>query len=94
MIVLAVTWKAKPGNEAEMRRVLSVLAVEARKEPGCVQFIPSQGREDRSLFFIYEEYKDDAALEAHRATPHFKQYARGDLPRLGERVSGTLFDAI
>jgi len=33
-------------------------------------------------FFIYEQYKDDAALEAHRATPHFLQYARKDLPKV------------
>ena len=33
-------------------------------------------------FFIYEQYKDDAALEAHRAAPHFLQYAKKELPKL------------
>jgi len=94
MVVLAVTWKAHPGKEDEMSRVLSLLQAEARKEPGCVQFVPSRSREDRSRFFIYEEYRDDAALEAHRNTAHFKQYARGDLMRLGERLEGNLYDPI
>ena len=77
-----------------MRRVLSLLQGETRKEPGCVQFVVSQGRDDRSLFFIYEEYKDDAALEAHRGTRHFQQYARGELMKAGERVNGFLCDPI
>ena len=94
MLVLAVVWKAKPGNENEMARVLSILQTEARKEPGCTMFVSHRGHDDPSRFFIYEEYKDEAALEAHRETPHFKQYARGDLTRLGDRLEGTLYDPI
>jgi autoinducer 2-degrading protein len=33
-------------------------------------------------FFIYEQYKDDAALEAHRTAPHFLQFAKKDLPKV------------
>ena len=32
-------------------------------------------------FFIYEQYKDDAALEAHRAAPHFLQMHAKICPR-------------
>jgi quinol monooxygenase YgiN len=31
---------------------------------------------------IYEQYVDEAALEAHRGSPHFKQYAAGGLFQL------------
>jgi autoinducer 2-degrading protein len=34
-----------------------------------------QHREDPNRFYYYEVYKDEAALEAHRQTPHFKLYA-------------------
>ncbi len=94
MIVLAVSWKAHPGKEDETARVFSILQAESRKEPGCVMYVVHRGHEDRSRFFVYEQYKDEAALEAHRNTPHFKQYARGDLMRLGERLEGTLYDPI
>ncbi len=94
MTVLAVTWKAHPGKEDAVTRVFAILQTESRKEPGCVQYVVHRGREDRSLFFVYEQYKDDAALEAHRATPHFQQYARGELLKLGERVDANLFDPI
>jgi quinol monooxygenase YgiN len=45
-------------------------------------------------FFIYEQYKDDASLEAHRAAPHFLQYARKDLPKVADRVEGHLYEAL
>ena len=94
MIVLAVTWKAHPGKGNETVRVFSILQVESRKEPGCVMYVVHRGQEDRSRFFVYEQYKDDAALEAHRATPHFQQYARGELLKLGERLDAHLYDPI
>jgi quinol monooxygenase YgiN len=31
---------------------------------------------------IYEQYVDEAALEYHRNTPHFQQYAAGGLYKL------------
>ncbi len=94
MIVLAVTWKAHQGKEDEVVRVFSVLQAESRKEPGCVMYVVHRGREDRARFFVYEQYKDEAALEAHRATPHFQRYARGELLNLGERVDANLYEPI
>ncbi len=94
MIVLAVTWKAHPGKEKETERVFSILQAESRKEPGCLMYVVHRGHDDRSRFFVYEQYKDEAALEAHRATAHFKQYARGELLKLGERLQADLYDPI
>jgi len=45
-------------------------------------------------FFIYEQYKDDAALEAHRASPHFLQYARKELPKIADRIEGQLYEPL
>lgn len=94
MLVLAVTWKAHPGKEAEVVRVFSILQTESRKEPGCVMYVVHRGKEDRTRFFVYEQYQDDAALEAHRNTAHFKQYARGELMKLGDRVDANLYEPI
>ncbi len=91
MIVLAVTWMAKEGEEHEVTNIFRVLEDESRKEPGCLMYIVHRHRTDPRRFFIYEQYKDDAALEAHRASPHFQKYAVGKLPKLGERVEGELY---
>jgi autoinducer 2-degrading protein len=94
MVVLAVTWVAKIGQEAEVAEVLAKLSAEARKELGCAMFQAHRHRTEPRRFFIYEEYKDDAALETHRNTPHFLQYARKDLPKIADRVEGQLYDPL
>jgi (4S)-4-hydroxy-5-phosphonooxypentane-2,3-dione isomerase len=94
MVVLAVTWVAKVGQEAAVEEVLAKLTAEARKEPGCAMFQVHRHRTEPRRFFIYEQYKDDAALEAHRNTPHFLQYARKDLPKIADRVEGQLYDPL
>ncbi len=94
MIVLAVTWVAKLGHETEVEALFSRLTEESRKEPGCVMYQVHRHRTEPRRFFIYEQYKDDAALEAHRGAPHFLQYAKKDLPRIADRVEGHLYNPL
>ena len=94
MVVLAVTWVAKSGREADVTGLFAKLTEESRKEPGCAMHQVHKHRTEPRRFFIYEQYKDDAALEAHRATPYFLQYVKKDLPKLADRVEGNLFEPL
>jgi quinol monooxygenase YgiN len=94
MVVLAVIWMAKAGHEAEVPAVLAKLTEESRKEAGCAMFQVHRHKTEPRRFFIYEQYKDDAALEAHRTTTHFLQYARKDLPKIADRVEGNLYEPL
>ena len=94
MVVLAVTWMAKVGREAEVATLFGTLTAESRKEPGCSMYQVHRHKTESRRFFIYEQYKDDAALEAHRNAPHFLQYARKDLPKIADRVEGHLFEPL
>jgi (4S)-4-hydroxy-5-phosphonooxypentane-2,3-dione isomerase len=94
MVVLAVTWMAKAGHESEVAAVFTKLMEESRKEPGCLMYQVHRHKTDSRRFFIYEQYKDDAGLEGHRAAPHFLQYAKKELPKLADRVEGHLFEPL
>jgi quinol monooxygenase YgiN len=94
MVVLAVTWMAKTGREAETADYFAKLAEASRKESGCRMFQPHRHKTDPRRFFIYEQYTDDAALEAHRATPYFLQIVKKDLPKVADRVEGNLFEPL
>jgi len=94
MVVLAVTWMAKIGHESDVAGIFSKLTEESRKEPGCVTYQVHRHKTEPRRFFIYELYKDDAALEAHRAAPHFLQYARKELPKIAERTEGNLYEPL
>jgi len=72
----------------------AILQRHSRQEPGCLMYIGHQSSEDPRKFMFYEQYKDDAALEAHRATPHFLQFARKDLPKIADRTEGNLFEPL
>lgn len=94
MIVLAVTWQAKPGHEAEVAELFRKLTAESRKEPGCLMYQVHRLKDDPARFFIYEQYKDEGALEAHRNTKHFVEYARKQLAPIAERIAGDLYDPL
>jgi len=94
MVVLAVTWMAKVGREADVASVFGKLTEESRKEPGCLVYQVHRHKTEPRRFFIYEQYRDDVALEAHRAAPHFLQYARKELTRIADRIEGQLYEPI
>jgi quinol monooxygenase YgiN len=94
MLVLAVTWMAKAGHEAEVSAIFEKLTIESRKEPGCVMYQVHKHKTDPRRFFIYEQYKDDAALEAHRTSPHFLQFGKKDLPKIADRTEGHVFEPL
>ena len=94
MVVLAVTWMAKVGRENEVAAIFAKLTEASRTEPGCVMYQVHRHKTDPRRFFIYEQYKDDGALEAHRAAPHFLQHARKELPKIADRTEGHLYEPL
>ncbi|HWR15531.1 MAG TPA: putative quinol monooxygenase [Terriglobales bacterium] len=91
MVVLAVVWEAKSGHEREVAELFKELQTASRAEPGCLMYIVHRHRTDQRRFFIYEQYADDTALEAHRNASHFQQYAVKELPKIAERIEGELY---
>ncbi len=69
---------AQPDREKALEAVYH-LAEASRREPGCVTYIPHETAGEPGSIVIYEQYRDEAALDAHRASPHFHQHAIGGL---------------
>ena len=91
MIVLAVEWRAHEGSEDEAFQMFLMLQEASRQEPGCLMYIVHRSLADHRRFFIYEQYRDDAAVDAHRNSSHFKQYAVEGLHMIATRISGELY---
>jgi quinol monooxygenase YgiN len=79
MVSFIVRFKFAPEDRAEVAETLRLLAAASRQEPGCVSYIPHLVEGEPDTVVIYEQYRDDAALNAHRDSEHFKQYAVGGL---------------
>ena len=85
-LVVTAFWEAKPGEEDAVAAILSRFAPQARKESGAVSFVVHRSRSERSKFFFYEVFKDEAAFAAHQETAHFKELVVAQaLPKLAKR---------
>lgn len=93
-IVLKVDLMVKAGREAICKEYLRAMQEHSRKEPGCLMYLTHQSTEDPRKFLIYEQYQDQAALDAHRQSPHFKQYVRGGLDTIVESRTRDLFHVL
>ena len=79
MVSFVVRLKFDPEDRADIAESLRLLTAASRLEPGCVSYIPHVAQDDPGTVVLYEQYRDEKALAAHRETPHFKKYAVGHL---------------
>jgi quinol monooxygenase YgiN len=91
MICLAVTFVVKPGYEDEAIAFFAKLTEHTVMEPGCRMYLAHRSTTDPSRFLLYEQYDDQAALDAHRAAPHFEEYAKGGLFQIIESRTPELY---
>jgi (4S)-4-hydroxy-5-phosphonooxypentane-2,3-dione isomerase len=94
MIVLKVDMVVKPGTEQKCREYIQILQQHSRQEPGCLLYVGHQSTEDPRKFFFYEQYKDAAALEAHRSASYFKRYVIGGLDTIMEHRTRDLYTVV
>jgi quinol monooxygenase YgiN len=84
--VVVALWKAKEGQEDTIARVIEKMTPLSRQEPGVLQYQAHRSLSDPRLFFLYEQYVDEAAYQAHMESPHAKQYAWSEgIPNLESR---------
>jgi quinol monooxygenase YgiN len=82
MLSFTVRLKFADEDRPRVTELLRDLSAASRQEPGCVNYLAHFVEDDPSFVMIYECYKDNAALDAHRASSHFQKYAVGGLYQL------------
>ena len=75
MIALIVTIQIQPEHrEAFMESMLDDARGSNNDEPGCLRFDVLQDNEDPNKIHLYEVYRDQTALDAHRQAPHYTKW--------------------
>ncbi|MDP4765742.1 MAG: antibiotic biosynthesis monooxygenase, partial [Pseudomonadales bacterium] len=75
----------KPGKNAEFETIFGELqAAVAANEPGNNYYGLHRSRSDAQAYIVLEQYADQAALEAHGASAHFKEIGA----RMGSCLAG------
>lgn len=69
--------KVQAGKNQEFEAVFKqlVAAVQANEE-GCLLYALHQSREDAQTYVVLEQYADDAALQAHGKTDHYRKFGK------------------
>lgn len=94
MICIAVTYLIQEGRDEEAVALFRPLAEQTRTEPGCKMYAVHRSPSEPRRFFLYEQYVDQAALDAHRTAPHFEKYAKGGLFPLLESRTPEIYELL
>ncbi|HZZ38152.1 MAG TPA: putative quinol monooxygenase [Acidobacteriaceae bacterium] len=82
MISFTVRMTFRSDDRPRIAELLTTLAEASRKEPGCVTYVPHTVEGEPDTVVVYEQYTDQKAVEAHRASKHFRECVVGGLYQL------------
>jgi len=74
MVAVLVYLQVKPDCLDQFLAETKANARNSRKEPGVVRFDVIQEVDDPTRFALFELYRDEQAIEAHRATAHYAKW--------------------
>lgn len=91
MITLAVNYVFHADTLAEAEGYLRELVGPTRAEPGCRTYEIFRSNDDPNAFMFFEQYDDEAALDAHRASPHFDRFGKNGIQKIAASRVATLY---
>lgn len=81
--VVAAKWRAHPDKGDRLEEVIQEMTPPSRAEPGCLFYQAQRSEEDRDLFFLYEQYADEAGYHTHMDSEHFTRLVKQEaIPEL------------
>lgn len=74
---VVVRWRVREGCEARVEALLREMQAASRAEPGCLLYQVHRTA-DPCHFLLYERYRDQAAVDAHHQTEHYRALVLGE----------------
>jgi len=90
-VILYATFTARAGHAGTVASLLADYAATVRAEAGNVLFEASSRVGAPEAFFVYEEYVDDAAFQAHLGAPYGARFNAALAPLIVEPQSQLVF---
>jgi len=88
MYVVCVSVYVKEEYQDEFIKATLENARNTRKEPMNLRFDVLQCLDDPNRFFLYEVYKDDGGMTAHKETNHYKTWRETVAPMMAKPREG------
>jgi autoinducer 2-degrading protein len=74
-VTVFAKWQVKEDQLENVLNLFIELVNQTRQEEGNLLYTIHQSNTDPNTFMLYEAYKDEAAVAAHRSSAHFKAIA-------------------
>jgi quinol monooxygenase YgiN len=93
--VVSAKWRAKVGKEGRLAEICQEMTEPSRNEPGNLFYQAHRSPEDPQLFYLYEQYADEAGYQAHMDSKHFTRLVKGEaIPELLEAREREFFETL
>jgi quinol monooxygenase YgiN len=73
VLIQSIVYTFAPEDADKAETMLRELRDLSRKEDGIVTFDVARSKEKPNVFVLWEEYKDQSAIDSHLATEHFER---------------------
>ena len=94
MVVYCVSVRVKAGREEDFKKESKKNRQGTRKESGNLRFDVLQSEDDPSLFLLYEAYRSEEAVKAHKETQHYKTWRDAVAPWMARDRQGTKYGPV
>jgi quinol monooxygenase YgiN len=94
MICVAVTYIIQQGHEAEAIDLFHKMSEHTHTEPDNIMYVAHRSPNEPRRFFLYEQYKDQDALDAHRRADYFTQYITNGLLKIAESRVAEIYEPL
>ena len=89
-ITKRVTFIAKPDGIDKMKELLSAMVKPSKAEDGCLFYEIVQYKDKPEKFMAVETWRDEAALDGHKASAHYAIYKSSYEPYCQDKYTDEL----
>jgi autoinducer 2-degrading protein len=94
MIVVVATYQAQAGRGDDVAAAMAEITPQCLGEDGCLMYVGNRSLKDPDHFVLYEQYRDEAAIEAHRQSRHFTEIVLGRIVPMLEVREVDLYELV
>jgi quinol monooxygenase YgiN len=93
--VVCAKWTAKQGREDRLAAICEEMTEPSRGEPANRFYQAHRAPDNPCLFFLYEQYEDEAGYEAHMASEHFTRLVKEEaIPNILEAREREFYETL
>jgi quinol monooxygenase YgiN len=93
--VVSAKWRAKEGKQERLLELIREITPPSRAEAGNLFYQAQRSAEDPRLFYLYEQYVDEAGYQAHMDSEHFTRLVKEEaIPELLEDREREFYETI